>query len=80
MGQITVGGDDPGTPDEIEPGTDPELNYDPPDNHRMFSVTVKVEVMDGEANQNAEIDVNIMVTDVDESPKITDEDVDMWPQ
>ena len=77
MGQITVGGDDPDTLNVTELGTDPELNYDEPDNHRMFSVTVKVEVMGGEANQKAEVDVNIMVTDVDESPKITDEDVDV---
>ena len=55
------------------------MNYDEPDNHRMFSVTVKVEVMDGEANQKAEVDVNIMVTPVDESLAITDEDVDKPP-
>ena len=73
MGQITVGGDDPGTLDTTEAGTDPELDYE---KKKMFSVTVKVEVMDGEANQNAQVDVNIIVTDVDESPKITDEDVD----
>ena len=79
MGQITVGGDDPDTEDTEEAGTDPELNYDPPDNHRMFSVTVKVEVANGEANQKAEVDVNIMVTPVDEELKITDEDVDEPP-
>ena len=79
MGQITVGGDDPSTTEVTELGTDPELNYDPPDNHRMFSVTVKVEVTGGEANQKAEVDVVIMVTDVDEEPKITDEDVDAAP-
>ena len=79
MGQITVGGDVASTGDAIEAGTDPELNYDPPDNHRMFSVTVKVEVKDGDANQNAEVDVVIMVTDVDEEPKITDADVDKSP-
>ena len=70
-GQITVGGDVETTTDIVEPGTDPELNYDEPDNHRMFSVTVKVEVMDGDATQKAEIDVNIEVTDVDETPVIT---------
>ena len=46
---------------------------------QRFSVTVKVEVMDGDANQNAEVDVNIIVTDVDEIPMITDEDVDESP-
>ena len=70
--QITVGG----PPGE---GTDPELNYDAPDNHRMFSVTVKVKVMGGDATQNAEVNVNIVVTDVDEPPVITDEDVDKPP-
>ena len=46
---------------------------------QRFSVTVKVEVMGGDATQNAEIDVTIVVTDVDESPTITvtDADVDM---
>ena len=74
MGQITVGGDVESTQDVVEAGTDPELNYDEPDNHRMFSVTVKVEVANGEANQKAEVDVNIMVTPVDESLVITDAD------
>ena len=67
MGQITVGGS-PG-----REGTDPELDYDDPQQQR-FSVTVKVEVTGGEANQNAQVDVNIIVTNVNESPKITDED------
>ncbi len=75
-GQITVGGDDPDTLDTEEAGTDPELDYE---KKKMFSVTVKVEVMDGEANQNAQVDVNIIVTDVDEEPVITDEDVDKPP-
>ena len=67
MGQITVGG----SPGE---GTDPELDYDDPNKRKMFSVTVKVEVTDGQANQNAQVDVNIIVTNVNESPKITDAD------
>ena len=79
MGQITVGGDDADTADVTEPGTDPKLNHDEPDNHRMFSVTVKVEVTGGDANQKAQIDVNIIVTDVNEPPVITDEDVDETP-
>ena len=71
--QITVGGDDPDTGD-TEPGTDPELDFDDPMKKQRFSVTVKVEVMDGDATQNAEINVNIVVTDVDEPPVITDAD------
>ena len=55
----------------VEPGTDPELDYE---KKKMFSVTVKVEVTDGDANQKAQVDVNIIVTDVDELPVITDED------
>ena len=78
MGQITVGGDDTSTLDVTEPGTDPELDYEDP-MKRRFSVTVKVEVMGGDATQNDQVDVNIMVTDVDEPPVITDEDVDEPP-
>ena len=77
-GQITVGGDNPATLDDIEPGTDPKLNYEDP-MKRRFSVTVKVEVMGGDATQKAQVDVNIIVTDVDEPPVITDEDVDEPP-
>ena len=33
--------------------------------------------MGGDANQKAEVDVNIIVTDVDELPMITDADVDV---
>ena len=65
MGQIMVGG----PPGE---GTDPELDYDDPMKKQRFSVTVKVEVVGGAANQKAEADVIIMVTDVDEPPEITD--------
>ena len=79
MGQITVGGDVADTMDVTEPGTDPELDYDDPMKKQRFSVTVKVEVMGGDANQKAEVDVNIRVTGVDEEPKITDEDVDAAP-
>ena len=62
--QITVGGDDP------------ELDFDDPMKRQRFSVTVKVEVMGGDANQNAEVDVVIIVTDVDELPAITVTDAD----
>ena len=79
MGQITVGGDDTSTQGVTEPGTDPELDYDDPAKPKMFSVTVKVEVTGGEANQNAQVDVNIIVTNVNESPEITDADVDEPP-
>ena len=79
MGQITVGGDDADTEDVTEAGTDPELDYDDPMKRQRFSVTVKVEVMGGDANQKAEVDVIIRVTDVDELPVITDEDVEKPP-
>ena len=79
MGQITVGGDDTSTTDVTELGTDPELDYDGPAKQQRFSVTVKVEVMGGDASQNAEVDVVIIVTDVDELLVITDEDVDESP-
>ena len=69
-----MGGDVANTTDVTEAGTDPELNYDEPDNHRMFSVTVKVEVDGGDATQNAEVGVTIVVTDVDELPTIGDHD------
>ncbi len=72
--QITVGGDDTSTPSVVEPGTDPELDYDDSEKKTSFSVTAKVEVMGGDATQNAEVDVNIVVTDVDETPVITDAD------
>ena len=75
--QITVGGDVADTPDVTEPGTDPELDFDDPMKKQRFSVTVKVEVMGGGASQNAEVDVVIIVTDVDELPVITDADVDI---
>ena len=78
MGQITVGGDVESTEVVTEPGTDPELDYEDP-MKRRFSVTVKVEVMGGDATQKAQVDVNIIVTDVDEPPVITDEDVDEPP-
>ena len=77
--QITVGGDDPVTMDVTEEGTDPELDFDDPMKKQRFSVTVKVEVMDGDASQNAEVDVVIIITDVDELPVITDADVDLSP-
>ena len=77
MGQITVGGDDTSTEDVTEPGTDPELDYDDPAKKKRFRVTVKVEVMGGDANQNAQVDVTIIVTNVNEIPEITDADPDV---
>ena len=77
--QITVGGDVESTADVTEAGTDPELDYDDPMKKQRFSVTVKVEVTGGDASQKAEVDVNIVVTDVDELPMITDADVDELP-
>ena len=70
-GQITVGGA------EGKSSTHPELDFDDPMKKQRFSVTVKVEVMGGGASQNAEVDVVIIVTDVDEPPVITDADVDI---
>ena len=75
--QITVGGDDPKTTEVTEEGTDPELDFDDPAKKQRFSVTVKVEVMGGDATQNAQVNVNIVVADVDELPTITDADVDL---
>ena len=72
MGQVTVGGDDTTTADVTEPGTDPELDFDDPMKKQRFSVTVKVEVMGGDASQNAQVNVNIIVTDVDEMPSVKD--------
>ena len=66
IGQITV-------------GTDTSFNYDDPETPNAYQVTVKVEVMGGDANQNAQVDVDIIVTDVNELPVITDEDVDEPP-
>ena len=75
--RLSVGGDVESTQDETELGMDPELGLRRPHEiSQRFSVTVKVEVMSGDANQNAEVDVVIIVTDVDEMPMITDEDVD----
>ena len=79
MGQITVGGDVESTQGVTEAGTDPELDYDDPMKKQRFSVTVEVEVTGGDASQNAQVGVNIVVTDVDEPPVITDEDVDEPP-
>ena len=72
MGQITVGGDDMATAGVTEAGTDPELDFDDPMKKQRFSVTVKVEVMGGDASQNAQVDVVIIVTDVDEMPSVKD--------
>ncbi len=59
------------TDGQIKVGTGTSLNYDDPDTPNMFSVTVKVEVTGGDANQKAQVDVSIIVTDVDELPVIT---------
>ena len=47
MGQIAVGGS-PGA------GTDPKIDYDDPEKQQTFRVTVKVEVVNGDANQVAQ--------------------------
>ena len=59
---------------QITVGADTSFNYEDPDISNTYQVTVKVEVTNGDANQKAEIVVDIMVTDVDELPMITDAD------
>ena len=59
---------------QIRVGADTSFDYDDPEISNTYRVTVKVEVTDGDANQKAEIDVVIMVTDVNELPVITDAD------
>ena len=68
-----------GATGQITVGMDTSFDYEDPDISNTYQVTVKVEVTDGDANQKAEVIVDIMVTDVDELPKITDEDVDESP-
>ena len=68
-----------GATGQITVGMDTSFDYEDPDISNTYQVTVKVEVADGDANQKAEVIVDIMVTDVDELPKITDEDVDESP-
>ena len=67
------------TDGQITVGTDTSFDYDDPEKPNTYQVTVKVEVTGGDANQKAEVDVVIMVTDVNELPVITDEDVDEPP-
>ena len=64
---------------QIKVGADTSFDYDDPEISNTYRVTVKVEVTGGDANQKAEVDVVIMVTDVNELPVITDEDVDAAP-
>ena len=61
---------------QIQVGADTSFDYDDPEISNTYRVTVKVEVTGGDANQKAEVDVVIMVTDVNELPVITVEDVD----
>ena len=61
---------------QIQVGADTSFDYDDPEISNTYRVTVKVEVTGGDANQKAEVDVVIMVTDANELPVITDEDVD----
>ena len=64
---------------QIQVGADTSFDYDDPEISNTYRVTVKVEVTGGDANQKAEVDVVIMVTDANELPVITDEDVDAAP-
>ena len=61
-----------GATGQITVGTDTIFDYEDPDISNTYQVTVKVEVTDGAANQKAEVIVDIMVTDVNELPEITD--------
>ena len=65
------------TDGQITVGTGTSFDYEDPEKPNTYRVTVKVEVTGGDANQKAEVDVNIIVTDVNETPVITDEDVDV---
>ena len=67
------------TDGQITVGTGTRFDYEDPEKPNTYRVTVKVEVTGGDANQKAEVDVVIMVTDVNELPVITDEDVDEPP-
>ena len=61
------------TDGQIKVGTDTSFDYEDPSILNTYRVTVKVEVTGGDANQKAEVDVNIIVTDVNEPPVITTE-------
>ena len=65
------------TDGQITVGTGTSFDYEDPEKPNTYRVTVKVEVTGGDTNQKAEADVNIIVTDVNETPVITDEDVDV---
>ena len=67
------------TTGQITVGEGTSFDYEDPDISNTYQVTVKVEVTGGDANQNAEVIVDIMVTEVDELPTITDKDVDESP-
>ena len=59
---------------QITVGEDTSFDYEDPDISNTYQVTVKVEVTGGDAHQKAEVVVDIIVTDVDELPEITDAD------
>ena len=61
-----------GATGQITVGADTSFDYDDTEVPNTYQVTVKVEVTGGAANQKAEVDVVIMVTDVEELPVITD--------
>ena len=60
---------------QITVGMDTKFDYDDLEIRNSYQVTVKVAV----GGLEAEVQVDIMVTDVDELPLITDEDVDELP-
>ena len=61
---------------QITVGEDTSFDYEDADISNTYQVTVKVEVTGGDANQKAEVVVDIMVTNVDELPVITVTDAD----
>ena len=81
----TLGGPDKGhfaidaATGQITVGEDTSFDYEDPDISNTYQVTVKVEVTNGDANQNAEVGVDIIVTEVDELPEITDADGEVVP-
>ncbi len=76
-GQITVGGDDPGTGSVTEAGADPLLDFDDDSKKQSFSVVVKAT---GSDSQTATVTVNIVVTDINEPPLVKEGDVNIANQ
>ena len=61
-----------GTTGQITVGADTSFDYDDPAKPNTYQVTVKVEVTNRSENNEAEVQVDIEVRDIDEAPVITD--------